>query len=345
MASAFKPDYKPSQDDLVQYLWREEAVDEVAFSIAKNGYYEEERLLTIRAAQANSFIVVEGNRRLAAVRLLLDPHLREKVGASELPAVTKSIREQLATLPTSLYASRKDLWSYLGFRHINGTKPWDAHSKAEYVADVHEKYNVPLDEIADRIGDRHSTVERLYRGLKLLQQAEKQASFDIDDRVKNRFSFSHLYTAADQPGYQEFLGITSAASLKPNPVPKSKVPQLGELMTWLYGKKSANKDPLVQSQNPDLNTLREVIATKQGLSALRAGYSLAASHNVSIGDPRRFREALTRALEELKNAKGKVVGGFKGETDLIDLMDSILEQAASIKRDMDEAKRKPAKKS
>src|SRR5437867_11415629 len=77
MASAFRRDYRPSQEDLVQYLWREEAVDEVAFSIAENGYYEEERLLTLRAGQTDTFVVFEVNRRFAAVLLLLDPKLRE----------------------------------------------------------------------------------------------------------------------------------------------------------------------------------------------------------------------------------------------------------------------------
>jgi len=67
LASGFKPTEKPTQHQLLEVLWKEMAVDEVAFSIAENGYYPEERLLVIRDAHGSSFIVIEGNRRVAAV--------------------------------------------------------------------------------------------------------------------------------------------------------------------------------------------------------------------------------------------------------------------------------------
>jgi len=62
-----------SQEDLLKILWTEMAVDEVALSIAANGFFEEEPLFAIPAnAQETDqtkrrFVVVEGNRRLAAL--------------------------------------------------------------------------------------------------------------------------------------------------------------------------------------------------------------------------------------------------------------------------------------
>ncbi|MCH8257176.1 MAG: class I tRNA ligase family protein, partial [Proteobacteria bacterium] len=91
-----------------------------------------------------------------------------------------------------------------------------------------------------------------------VEQAEKSAGFDREDRFRNRFYFSHLYTAADQLEFQRFLGIHPVRSLKGKPVSKSHLPQLKELMIWLYGSKAAQKEPIVRSQSPDLNRLREV---------------------------------------------------------------------------------------
>ena len=67
------------QDEIIRTLWREMAVDEIAWSIANNGYFEHEPLIAEKL-EDGKFLVIEGNRRLAAVRLLLDDKLRRKIG-------------------------------------------------------------------------------------------------------------------------------------------------------------------------------------------------------------------------------------------------------------------------
>lgn len=328
--------------DLLKILWEQMAVDEVALSIAANGFFEEEPLFVVpkdgpkkpdEKPDEEEFVVVEGNRRLAAVKLLLDDSLRRKVGASELPPLSTEIRDGIKKLPVSVYETREELWAFFGFRHINGPKPWDAFSKAKYVADVHEQMEVPLKEIARRIGDRHSTVARLYRGYKLLVVAERAGIYDKQDRYRNRFYFSHLYTAADQPDFQKFLGITPDRFGKPNKA------HLKDLMLWLYGSRVDKKEPVVKTQFPDLNYLRAVVTSPQALAALRAGYSLERSHEISIGDAQRFREALTRAKEDVQQAKATVTTGFSGERDLLEIMDDILRVAATVKSEMERNKK------
>ncbi len=321
-----------SQEDLLKVLWTEMAVDEVALSIAANGFFPEENLFVIRQnpkekeERRKRYIVVEGNRRLAAVRLLRDEKLKERIRATDLPKITAKANAALDRLPVAIYDSREDLWEYFGFRHINGPKPWDSFSKAKYISDVRDNYKIPLDEIARKIGDQHSTVKKLYRGYVVLLQAESQAHFDREDIVRNKFYFSHLYTALDQQGYQEFLGITPEGSLKPKPIKQAKLKQLHELMVWIYGSKSEGIRPLIRTQHPDLTILREIISKPRALSALRAGYSLERSYDVAKGDELRFREALTRAKEDLMEASGAVTLGYagKGNEDLDEIMGEIL---------------------
>ncbi len=332
-----------SQRELLRILWNEMAVDEVALSIAANGFFQEEPLFVIPAnthkngTQKEKYIVIEGNRRLAAVLLLRDDALRRELRATDLPQISAEAKARLAFLPVSIYNDRKELWEYYGFRHINGPKEWDAFSKAQYIAKVYEEYGVPLEEIARKIGDLHSTVIRLYRGNVLLRQAEEHAGFDKEDRVRYHFSFSHLYTAAAQPEFQKFLGIDAVKSLRPNPVPQTpkKLENLRDLMVWLYGSKVAGKEPVVRSQHPDLNTLREIINDPQAVAALRAGFPLERAYEIGIGDQRRFREALIRAKDNLQQAKGTVTTGFSGEEDLSLLIDEILLIAQKIKEEME----------
>jgi len=324
---------------LVKFMWEEMAVNEVALSIAANGFFQEEPLLVIPApekpktGETQKYTVVEGNRRLCAVMLLRDAKLREFVKATDLPTLTQKEIDDLDELPVSIYDTREELWAYFGFRHINGPKSWDAEPKAKYVATVHEEYKVPLAEIARKIGDEHDYVKRIYRGFVLLEQAEK-AGFNREDRKANRFNFSHLYTAADQQQYQKFLGIDSKGSLKRDPVPKSKLGELKELMVWLYGSKSEDKAPVIRTQNPDLNFLRQVIANKTGLSALRSGLPLDRALQLSKGDTQVFREALLKAKVSLQEAKSVVTTGYRGDEEDDSLMGDVKRIVESIEGEM-----------
>ena len=327
------------QADLLQTLWTEMDVAELVDSIAENGFFQEEPLFVIPkrlGSDKGPYIVVEGNRRLAAVLILTNDEYREKLGATDVRTISEAAKAQLAELPISIYQTRQQLWAYLSFRHINSPRPWDAYSKARFIARVYEEYKVQLDEIAARTGDRHATVERLYRGFKVIQQAEAQGQFSVEDRWRNKFYFSHLYTALDYSEFQNFLGFTAEGSLRDNPVPRSKLENLDLVLLWLYGKRSGNIEPVVQKQNPDLGMLRDVLGKKSALAALRSGYGLKRAHEISIGDDRRFTDALTSAKEELQRARAVVTTGYDGDEELFHVIQDIQALAEALKNDMEQ---------
>jgi hypothetical protein len=284
-----------TQDDIVKLLWTEMAVDEVALSIAANGFFPEENLFAVpqnpkeKDEKKKKYIVVEGNRRLAAVRLLREDALRQKVKATDLPRISVTEKKALDELPVSIYESRKALWEYFAFRHINGPKPWDSFSKAKYIAYVKQHYRVSLDTIADRTGDRHSTVKKLYRGYVILLQAESRVRFIREARIRNRFYFLHLYIAASHPEVLRFLGTDSRKSLAPNPVPRSHLSQLEEFVIWLFGSKDRGIEPVVFSVEPDLTMLQEVLGSEPALACLRANRHLKQAYRLAIGEQAVFK--------------------------------------------------------
>ena len=323
----------PSQEEIIKTLWSTMAVDEVALSIAENGFYQHEPLYAEK--HGAKYHVVEGNRRLAAVKLLCNPDLRTIVKAASLPKLAESARRNLDKLPI-VVCRREQIWTYLGFKHINGPQAWESYPKASYVAWVHNSLNVPLDEIARRIGDKHSTVLRLYDALMVLEQAKSARVFDPEDRYKEHFSFSHLTTGLGYAGIQTFLGLPKGQDTigKKRPVPPSRVQQLGELMVWLYGSKSQNSPAVVQSQNPDLRRLDEVLRSKEATIALRKGLPLAVSLEISKGDERVFREALIEAKQNLQKARGTVLTGYTSNADLLVTAEEIAELARTLVSDM-----------
>lgn len=330
-----------TQREILQVLWRDFAVDEIALSIAANGFFRTEPLFASK--EDGHLYVVEGNRRLAAVQLLLDGKLRKEVGATDLPSISPAIRDDLKTLPV-VACKREDIWEYLGFKHVNGPQQWQSYSKAQYIAWVRNTLGISLDEIARRIGDQHSTVERLYRALMVLQQAEGAGVFEREDRHKKHFSFSHLYTGLDYPGVEKFLGLPPDDGFRQRPVPPSKMKNLGELCIWLYGSKSRGKPPVVESQNPDLRILDDVLLSKDGVAALRRGLPLTVARDIGKGDEKLFREALVAAKQSLQEARGKLLTGYKGEIDLLVTAQEISELAGSIREEMSSLRGKRSKK-
>ncbi|HEX3142476.1 MAG TPA: hypothetical protein VHQ64_00765 [Pyrinomonadaceae bacterium] len=322
------------QDPILARLWSEFNVAEIVDSIvANNEFWQHEPL--IAAKENGKLIVVEGNRRLAAVQLLLSRERQRKVGATGIPEISRELEEHLSVLPV-IQSTRSNVWEFIGFKHVKGPQEWDSIAKAEYIARVHEEYNIPLIEIAKAIGDRNATVERLYHGLKVLHQAQTAGVFDPADRFYQRrdFAYSHLWTGLGYDGIRNFLGLKDGAKDNPKPVAKNKIQSLGELCLWMYGSHKENIEPLIKSQNPHLRQLDEALRSPRGIAALQRGLSLQVAVNSARGDTRLLLDALVAAEQNLRDAKAYFSTGFKGQQEIADTVTNINSLASSLQKEL-----------
>ena len=125
----------------------------------------------------------------------------------------------------------------------------------------------------------------------VIQQAEKEGVFNREHRYKGGFAFSHLYTGLDYDGFKRFLKLSDETAESKEPVPKERIKELGELCKWLYGdNRGETIKPVIQSQNPDLALLDEILQKDVSIDALRSGLSLPHAHDVSLGEDRVFGE-------------------------------------------------------
>jgi hypothetical protein len=95
-----------TQEDLFDIRWRDFAVDEVAASIAANGYFPYEPLF-VRPMDDHHYVVIEGNRRLAALKGLLG-HFPVP-GHIQLPAIDDFRRREIESVPAKNNRPRGDL--------------------------------------------------------------------------------------------------------------------------------------------------------------------------------------------------------------------------------------------
>ena len=316
------------QDDILQWLWRNKSVNELVDSILANGFWQHEELFATE--EDGRLVVVEGNRRLAAVKILSDADVRERLGIALVAPPSEEILETIRQLPV-IHATREQLWGFVGFKHVNGPQAWDSIAKAEYVFRVRRDFGLTLAEIASGIGDRHDTVARLYRGYVVLRQAQDQFDFDTTDTQHRRFPFSHLWTALGYVSIRKYLGVDPEALESENPIPEDRLPQLSNLMRWLFGSQSHGIEATVRRQNPDLRHLAQALDKQKGIDLLEGGRSLSVALDASLGDAHLFRAALTSADDSAREAMRFVSTGFKGEEDLVETGSSLLKQAKSLK--------------
>ena len=330
---------KATETEVIKVLWEAMDVREVVMSIAASGFFPHEPLIVAHENGKN--IVIEGNRRLAAVKVLLNSTLAEELKA-DLPAITKDEKDALQELPT-MRGTHKDAWRYLGFKHVNGPAKWSSYAKSRYIADIHRNFGIKLEDIAKQIGDTHRTVQRLFRGLMVIEQAERMKVFRREDRWHNHFSFSHLYTGIGYDGISTFIDLRPETDEDQEPVPFEKKNELGELCRWMYGSKKEETPPIIERQNPHLRQLNAVLSNREALAALRGGDSLEYAFEASRPSSTVFEESLLASKRSLEKARGLLSTGYDGSEELLRIAGAVANLADDLYDEM-VRKHNPGKK-
>lgn len=322
---------------IIAHLYLSADLDELLQSISANGYMDIEPLVVLSEDGKDELVVLEGNRRLAALRLLSDRQLAENIKDEQsvsisVPKIDESLEHTLHDVSAYCVNKREHARSFIGFKHINGAQKWNSYAKARFAANWYKEIGGEnLKSIAEMIGDRHATVKRMVSAIYVLDQAHDNDLFDIGKRYAPKFNFSHLYTALARPQYMKYLGISGSWSQydpKPDPVNSEHFPKLKKLLVWIYGLEHDDKKPVVNSQNPDIKRLGEVLNHAEGLHVLETTSDLDRAHEVTESIDGRFARSLINARKEIRDASGSI-RAYDG------LDDALLDVAADVRETSD----------
>ena len=328
---------KLSDDAIIRLLHREGELSELLQSISSNGYLDFEPLVVLRKGTRGAYTVLEGNRRLAALKLLQDPALAERLEI-QTPTVGPEQRKTLDKVRVIRVQSRSDSRTFIAFKHINGPHRWDSYAKAKYAASwfrEEQKANpeASLSDIAERIGDRHDTIKRMVAAIYVLDQAEDANIFSIDSRATRRFPFSHLYTALARAEYMEYLGLEGGWSRwqpQPNPIPRNRLNRLEEVLHWIYGYRPDDVEPVIRSQNPDIKRLGEVLASQAAIAVLRSEKSLLKAYEQTTPVDEKLANALVAGQKALREATSSLKAYDGKDRSLLDIAEEIRESAEIV---------------
>ena len=335
-----------SDEAIIARLYRGAELGELLQSMSANGYLDIEPLIVIADSEDSGLIVLEGNRRLAALRLLREADLIGSILSSErlrvrVPPVDASLRATFSRVSVYPVASRERARSFIGFKHINGPARWDAYAKGKFAADWYRssrRDGVNLAQIAGSIGDRHDTIKRMVFAIYVLEQAQRAGLFNIHDRNTKKFNFSHLYTALSRSQYMDYLSLGKTWARydpTPDPVPTERLDELRKLLVWIYGSKSDDELPVVQAQNPDIKRLGEVLAHTEARLLLETTHNLDRAHESTAAVDKKFTASLFRARDAIRDASGALRAYDGRDKSLLDVAEDIKEQSDSVYASME----------
>lgn len=255
--------------DIIEYLIRTGSLTELMLSIGENGFFSGEALLLIPDEKNHGkYIVVEGNRRVTALKLLHDPSLAtiSKNKILEAANSAKKSIEELTEIPSIIFSKREDILKYLGYRHITGIKDWKSLEKARYMYTMyqHLKVNGSIEEniykeIAKAIGSNRRYVKRILQAYNLYLYIEEKDFFNIDGLDDQNFHFVNLSDSLNKPNISKFL----LEDQEP-----FNTEHLKEWTEWLFKENASGKTRL-KGTSSDLRDLDQVLANTKALEIFR----------------------------------------------------------------------------
>jgi len=341
-----------SEADLIKYIKKAYYLEELAQSMSVNGYLDEEPLVAIPndlpekfnkipetelkndedylnfiSDEGTTFTVVEGNRRLSTVKLLLND------GFTSYQPNSEDIRDDLTILPVIIYPNKNSVLTYLGVRHINPVRKWGAYEKARYIAQMIEQHDISIDEVQKRIGDTSNSARKTYTCYRLIEFMESEFSYDSEDAKEN---FSFLMLATGQGSIKRYIGIPE----KWNDIvdfdkiiSRDNNEKLKRVFRWIYG--DGDKLSVITESRDITNKLSPVLNHEESTKYLEEYQDLEGAYERSDGDDLLLNKYFANALKNLDKSLILIVD--KGITDEGKIyLDKIQKRLQSIYNNIEE---------
>ncbi len=235
-------------EEEVLALMKDWSLEELAVSFLESGYWPQEALICVKEPlnkKKQGLVVVEGNRRLAALKMIKRTRDGDERGAKWRELIRDYPDEafdRLERIPYILQPSRQSVRAFLGFRHVTGIKEWKPAEKAEFITHLIQEEGLTYDQVRKRIGSKLPTVRQNYISYRLLLQMEETEGIEVE-KVEERFSV--LYLSLRTKGVQKYLHIQIEADPETakKPVPQDRLQELANFARWLFG--TDKKEPII----------------------------------------------------------------------------------------------------
>lgn len=301
------PKSKQGKDEktVLEYMLLEAATLELMLAIAENGFFAGELLLVVEdETEKGKYIVIEGNRRLTAVKLLNNPELTsvKKVATKEI--VDNAKLQPPTELPCLIFEEKSKILKYLGFRHITGIKSWRLLEKGRYLFELRNSDDFKnlsflnaSHEIAKIIGSTSAYVKRLLISFELYKVVEDEAFYQIDGLNDTRFFLNYFTDGLNKDNIRNFIRVNLNSE---NPLENLDSEHLKKLTHWWFEKSEGQSRVLGDSEG--LKLLDKVIGHEDALIAFERGLSIYEAYEITDDFDIQFENRIKETLRGIEKA-------------------------------------------
>lgn len=291
-------DKASSDTAVVEEMLDDESVQDLMLSIGEQNYFPGEPLLVVK--KDNGYIVVEGNRRLAAVKLLNNELHAPKKKEKSVQLIIDEALHKPTVLPCLVYDNREDVLRYIGYRHITGVKEWDSLSKAKYLKELSDTfykgvaYDTLFKSLAKEIGSKAYYVGLLLTSLNLYEIAADNDFFELPMTEKD-VDFSYITTALGYKNITEWIGLKDRNDVDAEGL---ELHNLNKLFAWFFVKDQQGDTIIGESRS--ISKLNKIVAHSSAVDNLVKSKSLDEAFLYTNGQEEALEEALNLAESGLR---------------------------------------------
>lgn len=299
------PKSKQGKDEnaVIEYLLLEAATTELMESIGENDFFVGEMLLVIPSEQKDNYVVVEGNRRLAAVKLLSN-HSLATVKKQTTKEIADNAKYKPTELPCLVFNKREEIQQFLGFVHITGKKSWRMLEKARYLHDLRHSGSYKelslsdaSKEIARIIGSRSPYVRKMLISYALYEIVEDEKFYQIDGLSDSTFFLNYFSDGLQKENIRKYLNINLDSE---TPLNKLDHEHLKEMTMWWFQKSEGVSRVLGDSEG--MRLLNEVLGNSVALEAFKRGSTIYYAYELTNDIDYQFEKKVKEAVQALEQA-------------------------------------------
>jgi len=178
-------------------------LSELRSSILANGYVPLERVVVLPYKHAKGYyIIVEGNRRVAALKTLLRDHRDGSLTLTD-EQVAEFSKIPVAVLDPEEESAMTAERVLMGIRHIAGPREWGAYQQAHFILELVDDEGQEFGAIADHLSLTKLETARRYRAMRALQAMENDEHYSAAAKPEFYRLFHELVA---QPQVRDFFG-------------------------------------------------------------------------------------------------------------------------------------------
>jgi len=324
--------HNADENKIINWMLADASIIELMLAIGENDFFIGEALLVIE--KDNDYIVVEGNRRLTALKLLNNPELAN-IHRKKIQRVLELTKYRPKSIPCIVFNKREEILNYLGYRHVTGIKSWGILAKARYLYNLIKDKDYNLTEVsrelAKQIGSRSDYVRRMIISYEIFEVIKDNLFYKIPNLNEDSFYFNYIVDSLRYENIRKFLGIElNNDNWKANLNYKNL-----EVLIKLFFEKNAENKSRVLGNSDNLSKLDKIFSNKEITEKFLNGLSLNDAFSLIEIDASTFTLELDTSLKHLKLAHSYIHKIIKHNENDIDILKEIVSLCKILKNDIE----------